>query len=107
VVLVPISVGCAIWTGKIFRKQIKRLIDFSVQFAVGPRQVRTRKIQKHSIASGRLSYENRAGFLGKREQRDAVVLKYAKARRKSAPAAETPPTSELSIDPETSEILEP
>ena len=38
---------------------------------------------------------------------DSFRLKHSKARRKSASPAETPPTSELSIDPETGEILEP
>jgi hypothetical protein len=38
---------------------------------------------------------------------DSFRLKHSKARRKSAPSAETPQTPELSIDPETGEILEP
>ena len=38
---------------------------------------------------------------------DSFRLKHSKARRKSAPPAETPPTPELSIDPETGEVLEP
>ena len=38
---------------------------------------------------------------------DSFRLKHSKARRKSAPPAETPPTPELGIDPETGEILEP
>jgi hypothetical protein len=38
---------------------------------------------------------------------DSFRLKHSKARRKSAQPAETLPTPELSIDPETGEILEP
>ena len=37
---------------------------------------------------------------------DSFRLKHSKARRKSAPPTTTPPTPELSIDPETGEILE-
>jgi len=38
---------------------------------------------------------------------DSFRLKHSKARRKPAPPAETLPTPELGIDPETGEILEP
>ena len=38
---------------------------------------------------------------------DSFRLKHSKARRKCAPPAEMLPTPELSIDPETGEILEP